>query len=243
MICHKCGKDLDLKYFNKCTAKKNGLSYICKVCKKELDDEYRRKKKLNAKMGVYKLVNKINEKMYVGSTTDLEKREKDHFRDLKANIHRNHKLQEGYDEFGKDAFTFIIIKIIEDENLLLPTEQYWIDFYESYTDDGYNIASHAGNSIGVVASLETRNRQRQAKLGKKLSEENRESFCKARKRGIEHPKAVLTEEQVYKIRELTKQGIGGMAIARIYGIGKSTVYHIQKGETWKHLLPKEVLII
>ncbi len=54
-------------------------------------------------------------------------------------------------------------------------------------------------------------------------------------RGIDNGSAVLTEEDVLKIRELHHSGISQHKIAKIYGRGVSTIHHIVKRQTWKHI--------
>jgi hypothetical protein len=53
--------------------------------------------------------------------------------------------------------------------------------------------------------------------------------------GITNPKAKLTEQQVREIRDLHEQGLTGQAIARLYGISKSTACLICKRSIWRHI--------
>lgn len=52
-------------------------------------------------------------------------------------------------------------------------------------------------------------------------------------RGEGNPSAKLNREQVSEIRILRKQGIAQRVIAKLFGIGKSQVARIEKGESWK----------
>ena len=56
-----------------------------------------------------------------------------------------------------------------------------------------------------------------------------------RRRGQDHPKAVLTNEQVQAIRaERGRYSVRDTA--EHYGIGKSQVSRIQRGQNWNELL-------
>jgi hypothetical protein len=54
-------------------------------------------------------------------------------------------------------------------------------------------------------------------------------------RGAMISTARLTEEVVLNIRDKFKQGSTIRGLAREYGVGKTTISHIVKRETWKHI--------
>ena len=115
--------------------------------------------------GVYKIVNKINGKIYVGSAIDLKARKRTHFNKLKLNKHPNSHLQSSYNKYKKDNFVFEIIKYVEDKDKLIETEQYWIDKLNVCDKNiGYNKRPKAESNLGIKMSDETK---------KKLSELNK----------------------------------------------------------------------
>ena len=68
----------------------------------------------------------------------------------------------------------------------------------------------------------------------------RDMFRKGRAvrlRGVDHPHAKLTEEQVYEIREASK-GEDVVRLARKFGMTKSAVYNIRRRRTWAWLPEK-----
>lgn len=83
---------------------------------------------------IYKITNKINNKIYIGITTrTLETRWKEHLR------HSSQKIDIAINEFGKE--NFIIEQIEECSNEMLDErEQFWISYYNSF-NDGYNLTS------------------------------------------------------------------------------------------------------
>src|SRR5437016_10547657 len=52
------------------------------------------------KPGVYAIINQRTQHFYVGSSVDLLKRKREHFRTLKADEHRNLYLQRAYNHYG-----------------------------------------------------------------------------------------------------------------------------------------------
>ncbi len=79
------------------------------------------------RMGVYQIINLANGKKYVGASTNLQSRKRQHFSSLKLNKHKNPNLQLEYNQYGKGVFLFSIIEIVYDESILIDEEQKWLD--------------------------------------------------------------------------------------------------------------------
>jgi group I intron endonuclease len=94
----------------------------------------------NKEPGVYTITNKINNKIYVGSTTgSITKRLREHITDLSRNIHQNKYLQRSYNKYGKENFIFEKLEDYEVE-LCISMEKYWINMLDSKNPErGYNI--------------------------------------------------------------------------------------------------------
>lgn len=88
------------------------------------------------KSGIYKIINLINQKIYVGSTKNFNNRKRDHFNTLKNKKHCNKHLQRAYDKYGKESFIFEILEYCE-INILLEREKYYFELLKPE----YNIAS------------------------------------------------------------------------------------------------------
>ena len=101
-------------------------------------------------------------------------------------------------KYGADAFEFFILLLWAPKDLIF-YEQWALDAYDA-ARTGYNILPTAGNSAGAIASLETRAKQRAAKLGKKLTPEHIEK-ARLASLGRKYPGYVLTEERKAKCRE------------------------------------------
>ncbi len=136
--------------------------------------------------GIYAIVNRLNQHIYVGSAVNLLQRKQHHFSDLKAGKHKNPYLQRAYDSYGQEALLFGVIEHVSHVEDLLVREQYYIDTL----NPEYNIARTAGSNLGMTYSPETKAKMRAARLkhphmreqmaklgadrtGKKLSPEHR----------------------------------------------------------------------
>ena len=78
------------------------------------------------KTGVYKITNQINGKFYIGSSKDLSRRKKDHFRLLKKGINHSILLQRAVNKYGLNNFIFEVIAECSEE-LLFTIEQKLVD--------------------------------------------------------------------------------------------------------------------
>lgn len=70
--------------------------------------------KLKGKIGVYRITNLINGKIYIGSTTNLKRRERTHNNALKSGKHKSTHLRGSSLIYGHENFKFEILEVIED---------------------------------------------------------------------------------------------------------------------------------
>ena len=76
--------------------------------------------------GIYKIINIINNKFYVGSAVDLKRRKTRHFSELRGNKHNNRHLQAAWNKYGEQAFVFVTIEEIAADADLLIAENVWL---------------------------------------------------------------------------------------------------------------------
>ena len=69
--------------------------------------------------GVYKIVNRVNGKYYVGSSNHILKRWTRHKNDLDNNKHRNIHLQRAWNKYGENNFHFCIVELCSESELLV----------------------------------------------------------------------------------------------------------------------------
>ena len=65
------------------------------------------------KSGIYKIVNKINNKYYLGSSKDFHVRKLKHFNELRKGKHHNIYLQRAFNKYGEENFEFIVLEECE----------------------------------------------------------------------------------------------------------------------------------
>jgi group I intron endonuclease len=106
--------------------------------------------------GIYKIINKVNNKYYVGSSANICESRKSrwnmHIAYLKSGIHHNDYLQNAWNKYGYDQFNFIIVEECPIENLV-EIEQKYLNIAEKEKEKCYNLsflASHPGKFTDYV---------------------------------------------------------------------------------------------
>lgn len=153
--------------------------------------------------GVYKITNLINNKVYVGKSTNVTKRFSKHRLYLNKNIHINAHLQSAWNMYGEDNFKFDILEICS-LKMLNKREIYWINILNSI-DCGYNMkfggdgGALTGDALlrmkksltGRKHSINTIKKMQKSHLGHKVSQKVRKAISIAQSgkpKSIEHRK-------------------------------------------------------
>lgn len=89
-------------------------------------------------VGIYKITNQVNQKVYVGQSNDIERRWFEHKRPCNL-INPTKKIYIAFNEFGIENFSFEVIEECEEEKLN-EREWYWIKYYDSL-NNGYNMST------------------------------------------------------------------------------------------------------
>jgi group I intron endonuclease len=90
--------------------------------------------------GIYKITCLPTGKFYIGSSVTIHKRWHSHVARLNRKVHENPYLQNVWDKYKEENFSFEIIEIVPRETLI-EREQYWLDSTKCYERDiGYNIS-------------------------------------------------------------------------------------------------------
>jgi group I intron endonuclease len=109
-------------------------------------------------IGIYKITNIVNNKCYIGQSSDLAQRLRRHIKTLINGTNQNTHLQNAYKKYGLGSFVIEIIEECRKEELD-EREIFWIDYYKSYDPEyGYNKTKGGtgGNGYLEVASEEYR---------------------------------------------------------------------------------------
>ena len=92
-------------------------------------------------MGViYSILNKVNNKRYIGSAINFKTRKKLHLYRLRHDFHHSILLQRAWEKYGEENFQFLILEDVDENYKLLEREQWWLD----NTPNEYNICKVAG---------------------------------------------------------------------------------------------------
>lgn len=101
---------------------------------------------LTFKSGTYFISNKVNNKIYVGSSCDLEKRKNEHFRTLRKGVHKNRYMQASYNK-NPDSFAFSVYEYVP-ARMVLKAEQELLNVLFDNQNRCYNINPYAHSSKG-----------------------------------------------------------------------------------------------
>jgi group I intron endonuclease len=125
--------------------------------------------------GIYKIINNLNNKIYIGSAINFTARKNHHLSCLKRNKHGNKYLQKSFNKYGEQNFIFELIEECNKEDLLI-REQYYLDTFKPQ----YNMCKIAGSNFGIKRSKETCEKLKISNTGKKQSIDTRIKQSKIR---------------------------------------------------------------
>lgn len=111
--------------------------------KKELKQMY---KEIPIEAGIYMITNTANQKKWVGSTRNLKSINGRKF-SLEAGTDTNRALQEDWNLYGRDSFTFETLEVLKkkeddpyfnEKEALQALEEKWKEQIQPYGEKGYN---------------------------------------------------------------------------------------------------------
>ena len=91
-------------------------------------------------IGIYMIKNTENGKVYIGSSKNVCRRWNNHMSELFQRIHKNYKLQDDFDKYGIEKFTFSVLEVVKSYKNLLRIEQNHLDLID--VESNYNILSY-----------------------------------------------------------------------------------------------------
>lgn len=117
--------------------------------------------------GIYKIYNKLNGRIYIGSTCEFRTRFRTHMKCLLHNKHPNNFLQHDFNKCGSNNFIIEIIEVInDDKEKRLEREQFYISQYYDNQINCYNFRLNASET-------------RKNKKNKNPSDPNFDKRCKS----------------------------------------------------------------
>ena len=161
-------------------------------------------------IGIYKIQNKVTDKVYIGKSVNIEKRWIQHRCHLNNNVHANDYLQKAWNKYGKNGFNFSVLCECE-ESVLDEKEIYYINLYKA-TDRSYGYNLREGGDGGA------------------MSQETIEKL-----RGVG---STLSEDDVRHIKMCMYLLMDRKEIAEMYNVSPKVLTAISQGKNWGYVLPE-----
>ncbi len=130
--------------------------------------------------GIYRILNTVSGRVYVGSAANVNTRCSRHFWCLRNGKHPSPLLQSTFDKHGESNFQISVLELC-DRSLLIEREQYWIDTCEAFGEKGYNLSPVAYSCAGIKRSAETKSRMSASMKGKTKSDSHRQKLSEVNK--------------------------------------------------------------
>ena len=129
--------------------------------------------------GIYQIKNLVTGKLYIGSAKEFRLRFNVHKTYLRKNTHCNKKLQNAWNKYGEEGFSFEPLFVCAQRDLIF-YEQRALDVFDAVAK-GYNINSKAESCLGTKQSPEHISKRTAGQKGSKMSKEAVEKAVATRK--------------------------------------------------------------
>lgn len=200
--------------------------------------EFLEEQKYKNDIGIYKIINLINGKVYIGQTKEkFQRRFWLHRWKLRNNSHDNTHLQRAWNKYGENNFVFEVIEVLTEEDID-EREKFWIQYYRNKTgcysiqDGGQPV--NLNKYVSEESRKKTGEKNRQRMLGSKLSEETKKKMSETRKnKFIKTKTQKITPEQAKKIKEMLIEGFTPKEIMNELGVEYKPINGIISANTWR----------
>lgn len=209
-------------------------------------------------VGIYKVTNLIDGKVYIGQTVNYNKRRRSHRSHLRNGKHHNEHLQRAFDKYGEEFFAIELLTCCKREDLD-SLEQRYIKEYDSCNHNkGYNMM-YGGQEYRTFTK-EVRTKMSRSAKGRKFTEEHKkrigfsqrgkiiskeaiEKSKQTKRRNKEHwgeknPNALLTNEIAGEIITDLLEDVPVKEIAAKFDVNCSVVYDLMYNRTYLDVMPE-----
>jgi len=183
--------------------------------------------------GIYKIINKVNGKYYVGSSNDINGphgRWYEHINNLKASRHDNNHLQKSWNKYGESAFEFVIIKEVPLDKLL-SEEQIFLDIAKLEKNKTYNMNFLSTGGAGFTDHKHTEESKRKTSLKMKGVPKRTKGIKRPHTSGYKNPQWKFVDANTKNILMETYKVHGYTALklkAREFGFGGTVTHRLSK---------------
>lgn len=169
--------------------------------------------------GIYLIKNEIENKVYIGSTSNIIKRWVGHIEKIKNGNHHSKSLMNDVVKNGIESFSFEILEVVNEN--LTELEYDYIRRYESYGDNGYNTFKRKVNKIDKgIRTEKERVKLKELNIGENAN-------------GVK-----LKNKNVLRIKNMLINGVSQKEIASKFGVKDATINDIKNLRTWVHIAPE-----
>ncbi len=172
--------------------------------------------------GIYKITCTANKRIYIGSAVNLQSRKGQHFSALRQNKHHNPILQNAWNKYGSDAFTFEVLEYVLPMSLTA-REQYWFNREKPFGRKGFNVDREAGSRLGNKHTPETIEKLSLSHMGKKQAPETIEKRIAPLRGKKRSPEAIESMRQARLGKKMSPESKKRMSQAKLgnqYQLGK-----------------------
>jgi len=198
---------------------------------------------------IYILQNKINNKLYIGITQNLENRWYQHVYYSKhpEKTGHHHYIHNAINKYGSENFSMLELENFEKEQEALDAEQFWIQYFRSWDRNvGYNLTLGGEGTWGRKHKPEHKEKISKSLLGNKnavgvIHTDEWKQEMSVRLTGAKNHKAKITEQNVIDIRQFHLENINDPELdvfkylSKKYSLSISGLEKIIYRKNWKNI--------
>lgn len=214
---------------------------------------------------VYKILNNLNDKIYIGKTSNLEQRWKNHIKVARGGkekypIHFQ-AIHAAIKKYGESNFTLSVIKEFDSESESFQEETQIISMMRQSGVKLYNLTDGGEGLLGYKHTESAKNKISDYLRTRQLTEQNKLNMSKAQieswktrsrttkpcpeevktkisaaNKGSNNGSSKLTESDVIVIKQLLKDTkILHKEIAKTFNVSRVLITGIKSGRFWSHI--------
>lgn len=185
--------------------------------------------------GIYSIINISTGKVYVGQSINVARRLTRHKSQLRGNKCHNSYLQNAFNKYGADDFSFEVLESCN-VSMLDEREVYWINHFDSTNrNKGFN--RECGGNANKSFSEDYR-KSRTGKGNPMYGKKHTPEYVNWITKHNQGSSKLLTENDVRKIKISYLRGVSQKEMAITHNVSKSTISKIITCKNWYWVLPE-----